>query len=131
MGQPVFVYDDDCGFCTWWAEAFRDHADVRIVGFSALDDPLRNRLPDNFESCSHFVSPEAVWSCGASIEAALLRTAPGHLALPLVELLREYEWYHRVREWAYRRGANNRDRLGHLLSKAQHSDSSTEDVGPN
>jgi hypothetical protein len=130
MAQPVFVYDDDCGFCTWWAEVFDDYADVRIVGFSDLDEDLRDRLPEEYESCSHFVTPEAVQSCGASIEAALLRTAPGQLAIPIVEFLRDYGWYHRAREWAYRRGANNRDRLGRLLSKSPPAQSLTEDSPP-
>lgn len=128
MVQPVFVFDDDCAFCTWWADVFNVHADVDIVGFSDLDDDLRNRLPAEYETCSHFVTPESVWSCGASIEAAFLRTSIGQFAIPLVEFLREYGWYHRVREWAYRRGANNRDRLGRVLSKSPPARSSTQDT---
>lgn len=128
MSHPVFVYDDDCDFCTWWAAVFEDHADVRTVGFSDLDEDLRERLPAEYESCSHFVTAESVRSCGASIEAALLRTSLGTLASPLIERLRQYGWYHGAREWAYRRGANNRDRLGRILSKTPPAQVSSRDA---
>lgn len=117
MGNGVFVYDDDCGFCTWWAEFFERNADLRRVGFSELNEDLRERLPDEYESCSHLVTDGTVYSCGASIEEALLRTDFGAMARPAVELLRGVGLYRMLREWSYRRGANNRALLGKLLSK--------------
>lgn len=117
MSDTTLVYDDDCGFCTRWAEFFDDRTDVRIVGFSELDPALRARLPDEYEDCSHFVTDGAVYSCGASVEQVLLRTAPGSFARPAVELLRRVDAYRTLREWAYRRGADNRAFLGTLLSK--------------
>lgn len=117
MTDPVFVYDDDCGFCTWWAEFFRAHSDLQIIGFSELDPHLRDRLPDAFETCSHLVTDEAIYSCGASIEEAFLRTDVGSLARLVVGIFRRFRGYRAIREWSYRRGANNRDRWGKLLSR--------------
>ena len=28
MSGDVLVYDDDCGFCTWWANYFGHRADL-------------------------------------------------------------------------------------------------------
>ncbi|GAB3668546.1 DCC1-like thiol-disulfide oxidoreductase family protein [Halopiger thermotolerans] len=117
MSESVFVYDDDCGFCTWWAEYFEKHADVQIVGFSELGSQLRDRLPDDYEKCSHLVTDATVYSCGASIEEALLRTDLGSIARPAIQFLRRFDTYRTVREWGYRRGANNRAFWGKLLSK--------------
>ena len=118
MSEPRFVFDDDCGFCTWWAEFFAENADLTIVGFSDLDPDLRDRLPDDYETCSHLVTDGTVYSCGESIERALLRTDLGVFARPVVERLRRFGRYSDVREWGYRRGANNRGVWGRLLSKS-------------
>lgn len=117
MAETVFVYDDDCGFCTWWAEFFAERSGARIVGFSELEPDLLARLPDEYEECSHLVTDQTVYSCGASIEEALLRTGIGSVARPAVENLREVGVYRALREWGYRRGSNNRDIWGKLLSK--------------
>ena len=117
MSDAVFVYDDDCGFCTWWAEFVAERSPLRIVGFSELPPTLRERLPDDYEQCSHLVTDETVYSCGASIEEALLRTDLGAVPRPVVERLRSFQAYQRVREWGYRRGANNRSVWGKLVSK--------------
>ena len=117
MTDATLVYDDDCGFCTWSAEWLDDNADVRIVGFSDIDDSLRDRLPPVYESCAHLVTEAGTYSCGGSIEEALLRTEYGSHARPLVSKLREYGAYRNAREWAYRRVADNRDLFGKVLSK--------------
>ena len=64
---PRFVYDDDCGFCTWWAEFFAEHANLRLVGFSDMDGELLDRLPDEYEDCAHLVTDDELYSCGAAI----------------------------------------------------------------
>jgi predicted DCC family thiol-disulfide oxidoreductase YuxK len=46
IGGSILVFDDDCGFCTWWAEFVAARSDVRLVGFSELDPDLRALLPD-------------------------------------------------------------------------------------
>ena len=117
MTDATLVYDDDCGFCTWWAEFFDDRTDLRIVGFSNLAPDLRDRLPADYEECSHLVTPEAVYSCGESVEQALLRTDLGSGARPAVEYLRRSDAYRNAREWGYRQVANNRVLGGRLLSK--------------
>ncbi|RYJ14696.1 DUF393 domain-containing protein [Halogeometricum borinquense] len=117
MTDAVLVYDDDCGFCTWWADFLEARSDLRIVGFSALDPSLRDRLPPDYESCSHLVTDDAVYSCGASIEEVMLRTDLGSGARPIVRSLRSVGLYRDVREWGYRHVAHNRSLWGKLLSK--------------
>jgi len=93
--EATLVYDDDCGFCTWWADYFDERTALRIVGFSDLTDELRARLPDDYEACSHLVTDDAVYSCGASIEEALTRTDVGGPVDDVVEFLRQFEDYER------------------------------------
>ena len=115
--DPTFVYDDDCGFCTWWANQFATRTDLRIVGFSQLDESLRDRLPGDYEDCAHLVTDDAVHSCGAAIERALLRADRADDARPVVDFLRQFEDYERLRERAYRWAADRREKLGLLVSK--------------
>lgn len=117
MTDATLVYDDDCGFCTWWAEFLAERSDVRVVGFSDLTPDLRAELPDEYENCSHFVTDDGVYSCGASIEEAFVRTDIGRDVGSLVEFLRNFEDYERLRERSYRRVADNRSLWGRLLSK--------------
>ncbi len=108
MNQPTFVYDDDCGVCTWWATRLAEHTDLRIVGFTDLDPTLESRLPADYERCSHLVTDDETYSCGEAIEEALLRTGLGSLARPPVTVLRRFGPYRTVRELSYRLGADNR-----------------------
>ncbi|MBX0294568.1 thiol-disulfide oxidoreductase DCC family protein [Haloarcula nitratireducens] len=119
MSDATLVYDDDCGFCTWWAEFIEARSDLRLVGFSELgeDESLRARLPEEYESCSHLVTDDRVYSCGASIEAALVRTETGKPARPVAEFLGQFGEYENLRERGYRWVADNRGTLGKLLSK--------------
>jgi len=121
METPVLVYDDDCGFCTWWAEFFEDTAELRIVGYSDLTDDLRARLPDEYEDCSHFVTESAVYSCGASVEQAFVRSEVGRPLRSTVALLNQHDSYAALREWGYRHVAHNRALAGKVMS----SDTST------
>jgi len=115
--EPTFVYDDDCGFCTWWADQFATRADLRIVGFAELDEQLRDRLPDGYEDCAHLVTDDTVYSCGAAIEQALIRTERAGDAGPVVDFLRQFDDYEALRERAYRWAADRRETLGLLVSK--------------
>ena len=126
MSGPVLVYDDDCGFCTWWAEYLARRSDVRIVGFTDLSPELRERLPENYEECSHFVTEDEVYSCGASIEEAFVRSDLGEAARPLVESLRRFDGYGAVREGGYRFVADNRSLWGKVLSKTPPAGSSDD-----
>ena len=115
--EPTFVYDDDCGFCTWWADQFARRTDLQVVGFAELDDGLRERLPADYADCAHLVTDDAVYSCGAAIEEALVRTEEGAEARHLVDFLRQFDDYTDLRERAYRFAADRRDTLGLVVSK--------------
>jgi predicted DCC family thiol-disulfide oxidoreductase YuxK len=117
MTDATLVYDDDCGFCTWWADFFAQRSDFRIVGFSELTDDERERLPDDYETCSHLLADGEVYSCGASLEEALARSDLGEYAGPIVRFLRNFEDYERVRERGYRTVADHRSDFGEILSK--------------
>lgn len=117
MSDAIFVYDDDCGFCTWWAEFFEARSDIPIVGFSGLESSLQDRLPDDYERCSHLVTTDVRYSCGASIEETFVRSSVGQPLRPVVEFLRRFDTYTAVRELAYGRIAGNRVLWGKVLSK--------------
>ncbi|MFC7135194.1 MULTISPECIES: DCC1-like thiol-disulfide oxidoreductase family protein [Salinibaculum] len=116
MSDSTLVYDDDCGFCTWWAYRIADRSEVDLVGFSELTDDLRERLPDDYEDCAHLVTDDEVYSCGESIEEAFLHSGVGGDVRPVVEFLRQFDEYGGLRERAYRLVADNRDTLGHVVS---------------
>lgn len=118
MSEPTLVFDDDCGFCTWWAEFFDDRTDVRIVGFTDLTPELRDRLPEHYEECSHLVTEDAVYSCGASLEEGLARIdGEDGVTREAIGFLRNFEDYERLREHGYRWVADNRDFWGQFVSK--------------
>jgi len=119
MPEATLVYDDDCGFCTWWAEFVEARSDIPLVGFSELDEhpDLRARLPEDYERCSHLVTDEDVYSCGASIEEALVRSeiCQGLDLSGPVGFFRTFQDYNRAREAGYRWVAEHRDLLGHVF----------------
>jgi len=125
--EPTFVYDDDCGFCTWWADQFAERTDLRMVGFSELAPELRDRLPDDYETCAHLVTDDEVYSCGASVEQALVRTTLAAEAAQVVDFLRQFEDYERLRERAYRWVADRRDKLGLVVSTTPAAQRDRED----
>lgn len=116
-GQPpILVYDDECGFCTWWTEWVAVRADLAVVGFSELSPELRERLPEAYEDGSHLVTDGEIHSFGASMEEAFLYTPAGALLRPVVERLRRIGAYRRVREWVYGLVRENRGPLGRVFS---------------
>lgn len=120
MADATLVYDDDCGFCTWWARFFEERADLEVVGFSDLDDlepALRERLPEHYERCSHLLADGTRYSCGASIEETLARSDLAIPVRPAVDTLRELESYNDLREWGYHRVSSSRAFWGRLLSE--------------
>lgn len=125
--ESILVYDDDCGFCTWWAEFFDARSDLRTVGFRDLSDELRERLPDDYEDCAHLVTDDEVYSCGAAIDEALVRADVGGPVDDVVTFLRQFDDYEQYRERAYRWAANNRDQLGRYLSTTPPARRESED----
>lgn len=112
----LFVYDHDCGFCTWWAEFFEEVTDVEIIGYNELDDQLLERLPEDYEQCAHLVTEERVYSCGEAVEQTFARSAVGKPAEPLIDLFRQSALYEDVREGSYRQVADRRALWGKVLS---------------
>ncbi|WEL22525.1 DUF393 domain-containing protein [Halorhabdus sp. BNX81] len=110
---PTLVYDDDCGFCTRSARFVARHGAVELVGFSELSPSLRDRLPPDYRTCAHLVTEDAVYSCGESIERALAETEL--VPAPLFGVFRALPGYPSLREWGYRRIAENRGPIGRLL----------------
>ncbi|MES3517684.1 MAG: DCC1-like thiol-disulfide oxidoreductase family protein [Natronomonas sp.] len=117
MSDAVFVYDDDCGFCTWCADLLEARGGLDIVGFSNLDDEQRSRLPEDYESCSHLLTDDRVYSCGAAIEQGLARIDAPPGARDIFDFLRQFQDYERFREKLYHKAADNRDLLGQIVSK--------------
>ncbi|UPW01144.1 DUF393 domain-containing protein [Halorussus gelatinilyticus] len=117
MSDATLVYDDDCGFCTWWADFFERRSDLEVVGFSELTDDQRTRLPDDYETCSHLLADGEVYSCGESLEQALVRSDVADELGPLVGFLRNFADYEELRESAYRAVADHRGELGSVVSK--------------
>lgn len=116
MPNPTLVYDDACGFCTWAADLIARHAEVRVVGFSRLNDDLQTRLPPDFEECAHFVTDDTVYSCGEAVETALFHTELALEVRPVVEFARNFEEYRSFRERCYQFVADNRGRFGTVVS---------------
>jgi predicted DCC family thiol-disulfide oxidoreductase YuxK len=127
MTDATLVYDDDCGFCTWWADFFEERSAFRIVGFSELTDEERERLPDDYETCSHLLVDGEVYSCGASLEEALVRSDLGDTFGPVVRFLRNFRDYERLRERVYREVADHRGDLGGVLSKTPRARRESDD----
>jgi len=117
MSGDALVYDDDCGFCTWWADYFARRSDLDAVGFGELTDEQRDRLPEDFESCAHLLTDDAVYSCGAAAEEAFARADIPPGSRDLSRFLRQFDDYRRLRERLYREVADRRDVLGLFVSK--------------
>ena len=115
MDDPILVYDDECGFCTWWSAFFTNRSVIRRVGFSDLEDDMIRHLPTDYEGCAHLLADGRRYSCGAAMEEAFCRSV-GRPVRPLVDVLRQFETYGDAREVAYRFVANNRMQFGKALS---------------
>jgi predicted DCC family thiol-disulfide oxidoreductase YuxK len=123
MARPLIVYDDGCNFCTWIAERAVGYGPFEIVGITDVGDlpaDQRERLPEDFEECSQFVTDEAVYSCGESAERVLSRMIL--LSAPVFAAFRKVPGYASFREELYHLVSNNRPWLEELL----HSDPPAE-----
>jgi len=117
MDTPTLVFDDDCGFCTYWVEFVAERSDVAIVGFSELSEELRDRLPADYEECAHLLVDDEIYSCGAAMEEAFLRTGKGGPLADVARFGRGFDEYDQLRETAYRWVADNRGTLGKFVSR--------------
>lgn len=114
--METFVYDDDCGFCTWCASIVAERTDAGIVGFSELTDEERARLPEEWRECAHLLTDEEVYSCGEAIEEALVRAdlVPHEVFDMLAFVVPNYE---EKRERLYHWGAHRRGIWGKFVYK--------------
>lgn len=119
---PKLVYDDTCQFCTWSATYVVRRSDIQPVrlsdvqeGESPLTDEERKRLPDGYEECAQLITEDAIYSCGAATEQSLV--IAGTLPSGLVDFLRNFEDYERLREMVYHLASNNRDIISNVISR--------------
>jgi predicted DCC family thiol-disulfide oxidoreductase YuxK len=110
---PRLVFDDHCGFCTWSANFAARHGDVELVGFEELSPDQTARLPEDWETCAHLLTDDAVYSCGAAVEATLKRDF--RWLRPVFGALNAIPGYESLREKLYRWGADRRDWWGKLV----------------
>ena len=115
--EAALFYDRDCGVCRWsaaWVLRWDRRHRLRPV---ALQDSEASRLlghlaEDERMASWHLVTPDGVFSAGAAAPA-LLRLLPG--GRPLASLAAAIPG---PVERAYRLVADNRSRLGRLVSAA-------------
>ena len=117
MDTPTLVFDDDCGFCTYWVEFVAERSDIAIVGFSEVSDDLRERLPENYEDCAHLLTDGEVYSCGAAMERAFLMTGLGGPLADAIRFASGFDEYDRLREEGYQWVADHRGTLGKFVSR--------------
>jgi len=111
---PRIVYDDDCGFCTWFVSLATRLGDFEPVGFSELSEYQRARLPDDYERSMHLLTETEEYTGGAAAEQVLAR-----LSTPtwwLFAALRAVPGYPRLREGIYRFVADRRSIWGRYAS---------------
>jgi len=109
------VYDDDCGFCTWFAAIGVRFGDVEPVGFSELSPDQKARLPADWRDSAHLLTDDAVYSGGAAVQGVLARMSIVFAAA--FRLLEKVPGYDRLRERLYRWSANRRDWWGKIVSR--------------
>ena len=108
------MYDDECGFCTWFVEWALRHGEFEPVGFAELSPEQRARLPDDYEECMHLLTDDAVYSCGTAAERIIELSTSG--AAPLLRVLRRVPGYPDSRDALYRWLADYRDVWGRYRS---------------
>lgn len=112
---PRFIYDDECGFCTWCAAVAARHADVEPVGFSELTAEQKARLPEHWRACMHLMTDDDVFSCGKAAEQTTGRM--GWLPRKLIRLVSRLPGYRTMREKIYHWAARHRDWWGAIVSR--------------
>lgn len=115
MARPLLVYDDDCGFCRFCVSHALELGEFEAVGFSAMDDGVRARLPDDYEECMHLVTDTRVYSCGEAVEQVAKRT--GATGWWLTVAAKGLPKYPEARENLYRWAADRRGLWGSFVRK--------------
>ena len=97
-GCYLFIYDDDCSFCTRTARslAARARCEVRLIPFAELPagELLNTLTPGQLRASSHCITPDGREYHGGESVTRFLRLLPGGwllapFDLPGLSLLRE------------------------------------------
>lgn len=112
---PKLVYQDNCRFCTRAAKWADNHGKFEPLGFDQLTDTERARLPSDYEECAHLVTDDAVYSSGEAVEQVLVRA--GVLPEAVVEFLRQFKDYPRLREAVYHFVSDQRNLLSMVIGE--------------
>lgn len=115
MGELVFLYDEDCGFCRWSVTKILAWDRARRLRAAPLQGQEAARLlvgidADQRMASAHIVLPNGRVYSGGAMAEPLLRSLPG--GRPLAALARATP---RTVEHIYRLVARNRERLGRRL----------------
>ena len=108
MKKPVFLFDAQCGLCTYWVGYWKQATRGRVV-FRSIED-ARSEYPDisneAFERSSQFVQEEHVYE-GAEGVVRMLTFARGKQWLLFV--YRFVPFMSALMEWGYKRTSSCKD----------------------
>jgi predicted DCC family thiol-disulfide oxidoreductase YuxK len=115
-GRHVFLYDQDCGFCTAFARRLERHArtPVEVLPLQqAADDPqLRGDLSDEaWRASAHYIDAGGQRHSGGASVTKALRLLPGGFVAGILDL----PLLSRLRDRGYVVVANNRHVVSRLL----------------
>ena len=114
MAVPRLVYDDDCGFCMYMTRWLLRFGTFDPVAFSELTPDQKARLPDEYDTCMHLLTDDAVYSCGQALEQSVSRC--GIVGRYVVRTARLLPYSERIRERGYRFVADRRSIWGRFRS---------------
>ena len=115
--RVTVLYDDDCGFCRWSADAIRRWDSRGRLAFASIQGERGNELlrsvPVELRLASmHAVSPDGrVWSGGDAVRV-ILDVVPGGSVLAKMAAT-----FPDTTDALYRLAARNRERLGSWLGQ--------------
>ncbi len=105
--SSLLIYDGDCGFCTYWAQRWRQRSDGKMSIAPLQEDPSR---PDeiaiaDLESAVHLVEGDAIYR-GA--EAVFKVLAYGRGLGWMLWVYRHVPGWGRLMDWGYQWVADHR-----------------------
>mgnify|MGYP002760731503 CR=1 FL=1 len=114
MSAPILVYDDECGFCMYMIQWLLRFGEFNTVGYSELTVEQENRLPDEYDTCMHLLTADAVYSCGKALEQSVATF--GVIAHTSVQVVSQVPCWREIREYGYRFVADRRSIWGRYRS---------------
>jgi len=114
MSTQGLVYDDNCGFCMYMIQWLLRFGEFAPTGFSKLTPAQEARLPEEYDTCMHLLTDDAVYSCGEALEQCVARC--GAVGSSVVRVARLLPFWELVRERGYRFVADRRALWGRFRS---------------